>query len=65
MRMNAVFSVNLACKEELNLILKVSNFQSRCGGFELKSFYLFIRSFGFLFIRSSGFGILDQLERLC
>ena len=25
------------CKEELNLLLKVSDFQSRCGGFELRS----------------------------
>ena len=33
---NAVFSVNLVYKEELNLMLKVSDLQSRCGGFELR-----------------------------
>ena len=28
------------------------------------NFYLFFRSVGFLFIRSSGFGLLDQLDHL-
>ena len=31
-----VFSVYLVCKEELNLLLKVSDFYSRCGGFRAK-----------------------------
>ena len=31
-----VFSVELGCKEELNFMLKVSDFLSRCGGFEIR-----------------------------
>ena len=34
-QMGTVFSFDLVCKEELNLMLKVSNFYSRCSGFEL------------------------------
>ena len=30
-----IFSVNFMCKEELNLMLKISDFETRCGGFEL------------------------------
>ena len=36
LRMSPVFNLDLVCKEELNLELKVSDFQSRCSGFELK-----------------------------
>ena len=31
----SVFSVNLVCKEELNLMLEILDFLSRCGGLKL------------------------------
>ena len=35
-QMGTVFSFDIVCKEELNLMKKGSDFYSRCGGFELK-----------------------------
>ena len=32
-----IFSVDIVCNEELNLMLKVIGLLVRCGGFELKS----------------------------
>ena len=31
-RIDDVFSVDLVCKEELNLLLEISDFKSRCSG---------------------------------
>ena len=40
-KFECVFSVDLVFKEELNLMLEISDFLSRCGGLKLRGTVLF------------------------